>query len=135
MTYAELRDMHSGRHKMPVATDFREAVDTVLRRMYPFNTSGNIAKSAKISKTKALNVLKRKASDRTITQIIRAGGWPLGIQVLEAIIGESLDAHLEREFERAKQHEDRIASARAHRAASVARHRHLLDRYTDRISS
>ena len=98
---------------LPLAADLREAVAAYARLNWPANTSLYVAQHWNVDKTTARNLLKGHASDATITKVLRTGGWAMALAVVGAVIGQSLDRHIEEETERHARHAQRLAQTRA----------------------
>ena len=84
---------------LPFARDLREALALYARRTWPLNTSGHASQAWGLSKATAANLLKGHASDATVTACLRAGGWRMAAAVMGAVIGHSLEKHLNEELE------------------------------------
>lgn len=120
--------MHLDGQLLPFSRDLREALAIYARRMWPLNTSVHAAKAWGVPKSTAANLLKRHASDATVTAIIRAGGWGLALPVIGAVIGEPVHSFFReqmrqaaKEAERAVEHEQLAAEAYRRLAADPAR--------------
>lgn len=109
--------MTSGYTNLPLARDLREALALYAAAKWPANTSLYVAQNWQLDKTTARNLLKGHASDATITKVLRAGGWAMAMHVIGAVIGESLDHHIEAER---VQHESRATRLQATRAALLS---------------
>lgn len=113
--------MTGGRQHLPAARDLREAVATYARRTWPTDTVKSSARAWGLPLSTAANVLKGHASDTTMSQILRRGGWALAASVVGAVVGQTYDQFLQAEIERfarerdqQKQRADRLAAAEAH---------------------
>jgi hypothetical protein len=100
--------MTDGGQNLPFARDLREAVALYARRTWPLNTSGQAAKAWRIDKSTAANLLKGHASDATITRVLRAGGWRMASAVVGAVIGQSIEDHLDLELEAIRAERSRL---------------------------
>lgn len=134
MTDLAMEIMTSGGQMLPFARDLREAISLYARRKWPINTSGHAAKAWKIDKATAANLLKGHASDATITRILRAGGWSMATAVVGAVIGHSLEDHINREIKEVARERDEFAAreARLVRVESHLRARTAQRRSDDR---
>lgn len=117
--------MTFGGQKLPFAQDLREALGNYARRTWPLNTSVHMAKAWGISKDTAKNVLKGHASDATVTAIIRAGGWELGLPVIGAVIGQPVETFFREQMRKAAREAE---LALEHEQLAQAAYRRMQDR-------
>lgn len=67
----------------------------IFRRMYPRDTAKRTEAFLDVDRVTATNLTKGHASERTITKALRAGGWPLLMQLGEAMTGQTYADHLQ----------------------------------------
>ena len=102
-----------------------ELLASFVRRRWPRNTAKQVQRAWDIDPSTADNLIRGRASERTITKALRAEGWPLLMAMGEAMTGQAYQDFLqgivderERATQQAKAAQAAFESLEA-RAASV----------------
>lgn len=98
-----------------------------VRRKWPRNTAKQVQRAWDIDSQTASNLIRGRASERTISKAIRAEGWPLLRALGEAMTGQSYEQFLEDLIDEQERIRERISARRDHVRALEARTAGLLD--------
>lgn len=82
-----------------VDKSIRDVLADHFRRLYPANGTKLLAKDFGLSLDEAKGVLAGRCSLNSLNHIIKRGGWSVLLPVMGAVIGESLDQHIEKQRE------------------------------------
>ena len=84
-----------------VDKSIRDVLADHFRRVYPTNGTKLLAKDFGLSLDEAKGVLAGRCSLNSLNQILKHknGGWSVLLPVMGAVIGESLDQHIEKQRE------------------------------------
>lgn len=128
---AQLPQIREERRRSPDA-DFglESALAAIVRRRWPHGTIENVAAEWDLTEGRSRGVVYGQASLTTVNQIIRhrRGGWRIGLELLQHMLGERLEAFLKSETERlCRDAQERLEEARRLEAAE----RTLSDRALD----
>lgn len=103
------------------------ALASIYRRLFPRDTAKRVSAALDCDQTAAVNFTKGHASERTITKALKTGGWPVILQLGEAMTGQSYDDYLQSIIQEAE-------NARAYAAARADRVRSLEARAAELVS-
>lgn len=72
---------------------FRDAVADLLRSRWPSGTAKHAAREYGLTADMAREAVRGRASLTTLEQIVKSGGLAVGLQLIEAVTGDSLAHH------------------------------------------
>jgi hypothetical protein len=114
-----------------------ELLAAFVRRRWPRHTAKAVERAWGVDPTTAANLVRGRASERTITKALKAEGWPLLVVLGQAVTGQTYEEFLEsivheqeRIRERAAERRDHVRRLEARAARLVA----LADRLDARES-
>jgi len=104
-----------------------EHLAACVRKRWPKSTAKAVERAWDVDPTTAANIIRGRASERTISKALKAEGWPLLMALGEAMTGQAYDEFLEsivheqeRIRERAAQRRDHVRRLEARAAELVA---------------
>ncbi|MFA6043646.1 MAG: hypothetical protein WC718_01565 [Phycisphaerales bacterium] len=93
-TYVEILPRNAGKiPRLNLDLGFKDAVADHLRHRWPCGTAKLAAKAYGISHDRARDAVRGQCSLTTLEQIVKRGGWPVGLAILAAVIGYGISAH------------------------------------------
>lgn len=98
-----------------------------VRTKWPRNTAKAVERAWDIDPQTSANLLRGKASERTISKAIKSEGWPLLRALGEAMTGQSYEQFLESLVHEQERIRERAEARRDHVRALEARAASLLD--------
>lgn len=73
---------------------FKDAVADHLRHRWPSGTAKLAAKAYGLSHDRARDAVRGQCSLTTLEQIVKRGGWPVGLALLAAVIGYGVEQYI-----------------------------------------
>lgn len=104
------RNFRANQRNLRLDKGFRDAVAEMLRQRWPSGTAKHAARAFNLSLDRAREAAAGRASLTTVEQIVKQGGPPVALPILEAVWGGSL-AHYFAELRKAHEdHGERLAA-------------------------
>jgi hypothetical protein len=104
------RNYRATQRNLRLDKGLRDAVADLLRQRWPSGTAKHSARAFKLSLDRAREAVAGRASLTTVEQIIKEGGPPVALPIIEAVWGGSL-AHYFAELRKAHEdHGERLAA-------------------------
>jgi hypothetical protein len=126
MTYGAWDFVQQDQYEL-VPRTMGEHLARFVRRKWPRSTAKQVERAWDIDPATSANLLRGKASERTISKAIKAEGWPLLMALGEAMTGQAYDQFLESIVNEQQRIRDRAAARRDHVRSLEARSASLLD--------
>lgn len=106
--------MHREEHKLRLGRNLGDALAEAVRQHWPRDTAKHIERRWDIDPATAKNVVRGKASERTVTKAIQSEGWTLLTVLGEALTGETYEQHLQTLIAEADDARRKVEARREH---------------------
>ena len=81
-------------HRLNLDRGFRDAVSDHMRHRWPSGTAKHAAKTYDLTLDRARDAVAGRCSLTTLEQIVKRGGWPVGLSILAAVIGYGVEQYI-----------------------------------------
>lgn len=88
------RAVRESQRNLGLEKGFRDAVADHLRHRWPAGTAKFAARSYDLTLDRAREAVAGRCSLTTLEQIVKRGGWPVGLSLLASVIGYSVEQYI-----------------------------------------